>query len=308
MKKSTLIGIGVATAVGLLLLSSSLFTVNQAEQALVLRFGAPRAVIQEPGLKVKVPFIEDVIRYDARILDLDPPAEQIILGDQKRIEVDTFTRYRIVEPLLFYQAVRSEELARQRLQQMVISSLRRVLGNVMLPSVLSEERTGIMADIQQRVAEEAKPMGIAIVDVRIRRADLPEETSQSIYDRMKSERERQAREARAQGQERAQQIRSRAERERTVILAEAQRTAQLLRGQGEGEANQILTQAFGRDTEFFALYRSLQAYREAFGDSNTSLVLSPDSEFFRFFGKLPPGVIAGENGSQVGAARPSTVR
>lgn len=287
MSKSFAIGIGVAVAALVLLLSSAMFTVHQAEQALVLRFGAPRALIQEPGLNFKAPLIEDVVRFDARILDLDPPAESIVLGDQKRIEVDSFTRYRIVDPLRFYQAVRTEEFARQRLRDLVRSSLRRVLGNVMLPSVLSEERTQIMADIQKQVAEEAKPMGIAIVDVRIRRADLPEETSQSIYDRMKSERERQAREARAQGQERSQQIKSRAERERTVILAEAQRTAQLARGTGEGEANGIYAQAFGRDVEFFSLYRSLQAYRESLGDTNTSLVLSPDSDFFRFFTKQP---------------------
>lgn len=288
MSKTTLIAIAIAAGVVLVGLSSALFTVHQAEQALVLRFGAPRAVIQEPGLRFKAPFIEEVVRYDARVLDLDPPAEQIILGDQKRIEVDSFTRYRIVNPLLFYQTVRGEEFARQRLGQIVNSSLRRVLGNVMLPAVLSDERTAIMAEIQKQVAEEAKGMGIAISDVRIRRADLPEETSQSIYDRMKSERERQAREARAQGQERAQQIRSRAERERTVILAEAQRTAQLLRGQGDAEANLVYAKAYGADPEFFALYRSLEAYRMSFGDNTTSLVLSPNSDFFRFFGRMPP--------------------
>lgn len=286
MKKPALIAV-VAGAAVLIGLSSALFTVHQAEQALVVRFGAPRAVIQEPGLKVKAPFIDEVRRYDKRVLDLDPPVEQIILGDQKRIEVDSFTRWRIVEPLRFYQAVGNEQAARDRLRAIVSSSLRRVLGNVMLPAVLSEERTQIMAEIQRQVAEEAKGMGVAVVDVRIRRADLPEETSQSIYDRMKSERERQAREARAQGSERAQQIRSRAERERTVILAEAQRTAQLTRGQGDAEANRIYAEAYGKDPEFFGLYRSLEAYRNVFGDNATSLVLSPDSEFFRYFGRLP---------------------
>lgn len=288
MRKHSLAIIGIIAAVALVVLSSTLFTVHQAEQALVVRLGAPRAVITDPGLKVKLPTpFEDVVRYDARVLDLDPPAEQIILGDQKRIEVDSFTRYRIVDPLAFYRTLRNEEAARQRLREIVNSSLRRVLGNVMLPSVLSEERTAIMSDIQKQVAEEAKPLGIAILDVRIRRADLPDETSQSIYDRMKSERERQAREARAQGQERAQQIRSRAERERTVILAEAQRAAQLLRGEGEGEANRVFAEAYNRDPEFFALYRSLQAYRDAFGDNTTSMVLSPDSEFMRYFTHLP---------------------
>lgn len=288
MSRTTLALIGIGAAIALALLSSTLFTVHQAEQALVVRLGAPRAVITEPGLKVKLPApFEDVVRYDARVLDLDPPAEQIILGDQKRIEVDSFTRYRIVDALAFYRTLRNEEAARQRLREIVNSSLRRVLGNVMLPSVLSEERTKIMSEIQRQVAEEAKPLGIAIVDVRIRRADLPDETSQSIYDRMKSERERQAREARAQGQERSQQIKSRAERERTVILAEAQRSAQLLRGEGDAEANKVFAAAYNRDPEFFALYRSLQAYRDAFGDNNTSMVLSRDSEFMRYFGQLP---------------------
>ncbi len=300
--KKTLIALGIAAAVVLVGLSSALFTVSEVEQALVVRFGAPRAVVQEPGLKVKAPFIDEVRRYDARVLDLDPPAEQIILGDQKRIEVDSFTRWRIVDPLQFYQAVGNETAARDRLRSVVSSSLRRVLGNVMLPTVLSEERTAIMTEIQRQVAEEAKGMGVAIVDVRIRRADLPEETSQSIYERMKSERERQAREARAQGQERAQQIRSRAERERTVILAEAQRTAQLLRGHGDAEANRIFAEAYSVDPEFFALYRSLEAYRDAFGDDSTSLVLSPDSEFFRFFGRLPGAADATGAGPRSAAA------
>lgn len=295
MTKHSLAIAGIVAAVLLAALSSSLFTVYQAEQVLVVRMGAPRAVMTEPGLKVKWPLIEDVLRYDARILDLDSSSEQIILGDQKRISVDTFTRYRIVDPLAFYRTVRTEESARQRLREIVGSSMRRVLGNVMLPSVLSEERTKIMAEIQSQVSEEARSLGIVIADVRIRRADLPDETSQSIYDRMKSERERQAREARAQGQERAQQIKSRAERERTVILAEAQRAAQLLRGQGEAEANGIFAEAYNRDPEFFALYRSLQAYRDAFTDNTTSMVLSPSSEFMRYF-THPAGVGGGMTG------------
>lgn len=287
MRGGKLYILGALALVTLVLLGSALFTVHQAEQALVLRFGAHRMTITEPGLKLKMPFVDDVVRYDARVLDLDPPAEQVILADQKRIVVDTFTRFRIVDPLQFYQAVRTEDAARARLREIINGSLRRVLGNVTLQSVLSDERTAIMAEIMQQVQNETSGLGIHISDVRIRRADLPEETSQSIYDRMKSEREREAREARAQGQERAQQIRSRAERERTVILAEAQRQAQLLRGDGDAQANNVYAQAFGKDPEFFGLYRSLQAYREALGSDNTSLVLSPDSEFFRYFGKLP---------------------
>ena len=274
---------GVVGFVALLLAFSSLFVVHQTEQALVVRLGEPRQMIQEPGLKVKAPFIEEVVRYDNRLLELDPPAEQVILADQKRIEVDTYTRFRIEDPLKFYRAVRTEENARARLREIISSSLRRVLGNVMLPSVLSEERARIMSDIQEQVTTEAKPLGIAIADVRLRRADLPEETSQSIYARMKSEREREAREARAQGQERAQEIRSRAERERTVILAEAQRQAQILRGTGDAEASRIFAAAYNQDPAFFAFFRTLQAYRTALSDDKTALLLSPEGDFFRYF-------------------------
>ncbi len=287
MNRPLLIAVVVAM-VGLMLAGSSLFIVNQAEQALVLRFGAHRATIKEPGLHAKIPFIEDVVRYDLRLLALDPPDEQIILGDQKRIVVDTFTRYRISDPLKFYQSVRTETLARAQLAQIVSSAMRRVMGQVMLPSILSDERAKIMQQIQQEVAERADAeLGIQVVDVRLRRADLPEETSQAIYDRMKSERERQAKEARAQGYEWGQQIRARADRERTVILAEAQRQAQIERGQGDAEANRIFAEAFGKDPQFFALYRSLQAYRHALADGNTTLVLSPDNEFLRALGSGP---------------------
>lgn len=284
MNRIPLAALAVLAVLGLILASSALFVVGQAEQALVLRFGAHRDTIRNPGLHFKVPLIEDVVRYDLRLLALDPPAEQIILGDQKRVEVDTYTRYRITDPLKFYQSLRTETQARAQLTQIVSSGLRRVLGQIMLPSLLSEERARIMDDIQREVGERAASYGITVADVRIRRADLPEETSQSIYDRMKSERERQAKELRAQGYEWGQQIRARAERERTVILAEAQRSAQIVRGQGDAEANRIFAEAFGKDPQFFALYRSLQAYRSALADNNTTMVLSPDSEFFRFFG------------------------
>jgi len=287
MSRTTIIA-AVAALLAVMLASSSLFIVNQAEQALVLRFGAHRATIKEPGLHAKIPFIEDVVRYDLRLLALDPPEEQIILGDQKRIVVDTFARYRIADPLKFYQSVRTETQARAQLSQIMSSAMRRVLGQVMLPSILSEERAHIMSQIQQDVAERAdRELGIQVVDVRLRRADLPEETSQSIYDRMKSERERQAKEARAQGYEWGQQIRARADRERTVILAEAQRQAQIEKGQGDAEANRIFADAFGKDPQFFALYRSLQAYRHALADGNTTMVLSPDNEFLRALGSGP---------------------
>jgi membrane protease subunit HflC len=269
---------------------SSLFVVTQGEEALVLRFGAvayPDDPVVGPGLHLKKPFIEDVVRYDARLLDVDPPAEEVILADQKRIVVDTYTRFKIVDPLLFYQAVRTEEAARSRLREIVNNSARRVLGGVMLPSVLSSEREQIMHGILVQVEEAAKALGVEVVDVRLRRADLPQQTSQAIFNRMVSERQREAAEARAQGAERAQEIRAGAERERTVILAEAQRQAQILRGQGEADANKTYAEAFSADPQFFAFYRSLHAYKEALGDQNTTYLLSPDSDFFRYFAHAP---------------------
>lgn len=273
-----------ALAIAAVIVSSSLFVVNQAEQALVLRLGAHRATIKQPGLHMKVPLIEEVVRYDQRLLSLEPPAEEIILGDQKRIVVDTYTRYRIADPLKFYQTLRNETNARNQLTQVVSSALRQALGQVMLPSLLSDERTRIMAAIQAEVSERGASYGIAVADVRIRRADLPEETSQSIYDRMKSERERQAKELRAQGYEWGQQIRARADRERTVILAEATRQANGLRAQGDTESSRIYNEAYGRDPKFYDFYRSLEAYRTTLTDGSTTMVLSPDSEFFRHFG------------------------
>lgn len=282
--------VGVLLLVLLLVATSSFYIVNQGEQALVLRFGAvadPEDPVKGPGLHVKKPFIEEVVRYDARLLEVDPPAEQVILADQKRIEVDTYTRYSITNPLLFYQAVRTEEAARARLREIINNSARRVLGSAMLPSVLSPEREQIMHEMKSQVSAAAKSLGVTIADVRIRRADLPPETSQAIYRRMESERQREAAEARAQGAERAQQIRAAAERERTVILAEAQRQAQILRGQGDNEANRVYAEAFSADPAFFSFYRSLSAYREALGEGSTTYVLSPDSDFFRFFANAP---------------------
>jgi membrane protease subunit HflC len=278
---------GIAAAL-FILLSSSLFVVTQGEVALVLRFGAvqsPEDPVKHPGLHIKLPIIDDVVRFDARLLDVDPPAEQVILADQKRIVVDSYTRFRIRDPLQFYQAVRTEEVARARLREIVNNANRRVLGSAMLPSVLSPEREQIMKEIQKQANEAAKPLGIDVVDVRIRRADLPPETSQAIFKRMESERQREAAEARAQGQERAFEIRAGADRERVVISAEAQRQSQILRGQGENEAAKIYADAFQADPQFYGFYRSLQAYRMSLADSNTTFVLTPDSEFFKYFGK-----------------------
>ncbi len=265
----------------------SLFIIAQQEQAIIRQLGAPKRLIQEPGLKMKLPFFQDVVIYDKRLLDMDPPAEQVILSDQKRLDVDTYTRYRISDPLKFFQSLGTEEAARSQLRQIVSSALRGVLGNITMSSLLSAERLKIMNEIQQQTNTNAERFGIQVVDVRIRRADLPEETSQAIYERMKSEREREARENRAQGSERAQQIRSRAERERTVILAESQKMAQITKGQGDAEANRIYAEAYGRDPQFFSFYRAMQSYRQAIGDKDTTLILSPDSDFFKYL--MGPG-------------------
>ncbi|MCG5239810.1 protease modulator HflC [Azospirillum doebereinerae] len=284
----TLAAIGLGIVVLGVVLTSSVFTVNEAQQALVLQFGEPRRVIREPGLKFKIPFIQEVRILDRRVLDLDPPVEQVILADQKRLDVDAFARYRIHDPLRFYQTAGTEAIAETRMNATVNSALRRVLGNVTVLAVLSDERAKIMNDIKLQVNAEAQRFGIEIVDVRIRRADLPEETSQSIFSRMRSEREREAAEARAQGQEQAQQIRSRAERERTVIVAEAQRDSQILRGEGDNTALKLIAEATAQDPEFYGFYRSLEAYRKTLNKDDTTMVLSPTGEFFRYFGTASP--------------------
>jgi len=278
-----LIVIVVALVVAGIVATSALFVVDQTEQALVLQFGQPRRVIREPGLWMKRPFLEDVRRYDNRLLDFEPPPEEVIVSDQKRLVVDTYTRYRITDPLLFYQTANSEVAVRARLSAMVNGSLRRVLGNVTLSALLSHQRSSIMKQIRDEVRDQGKGFGIDVVDVRIRRADLPEENSQAIYARMVSERQQQAAQFRGEGAEAAQTVRANADRERTVIIAEAQRDAQKVRGDGDAQSIRIYADAFGQDKEFFAFYRSMQAYRDALTGHGTSFVLTPDTGFFRFF-------------------------
>jgi modulator of FtsH protease HflC len=284
--------LGVVLVVAGILLTSSFFIVDQTEQALVLQLGEVRRVIREPGLEMKRPFIENVISYDKRVLDFEPPHEEIIVSDQKRLVVDSYTRYRINNPLLFYQTVGTEAGVRARMSAIVSGSLRRVLGNVTLTDILSTKRGAIMFQIRDDVAEQAKPFGIEVVDVRLRRADLPEENSQAIYARMQSEREQQARQYRGEGAEAAQTVRANAERERTVILAEAQRDAQRVRGDGDAQAVKIYGDAFGQDKQFFSFYRSLQAYRDSLTGKDTSFVLSPEGNFFRFFNGWPGSATA----------------
>ena len=286
MNRWTLTVTAVALVVAGIFMMSSLFIVDQTEIALVLQFGQPRRVIRHPGLEVKRPFIENVIYYENRLLDLEPPPEEVIVSDQKRVVVDTYTRYRITNPLLFYQSVNTEAGVRARLSALVNGSLRRVLGNVTLSQLLSYQRAEIMHQIRDEVSVEGKAFGINVVDVRIRRADLPKENSEAIYARMQSERHQQAAQYRGEGAEAAQTVRANAERERTVILAEAQREAQRARGEGDAQAIKTYADAYGQDKEFFAFYRSMQAYRDALNGHTTSFVLSPDSGFFRFFENL----------------------
>jgi len=271
---------------------SSAFTVDQTQQALVLQLGEPKRTIQEPGLAFKIPFIQDVTYYEKRVLSLIPQeAEEVILADQKRLKVDAFARYQISDPLLFYQTVRNETGARGRLDAIIDSSVRRALGRETLASILTGQRNDITRSIGEEVNESVSSLGIQIIDVRLRRADYPEATSQNIFNRMKSEREREAKEFRATGEEEAQKIRSAAEKTRTVIISEAQRVAQETRGAGDSDAIRIYADSFGKDPEFFSFYRSMEAYQKSLGKTGTSMVLSPDSAFFRYFldkdGKSP---------------------
>ncbi len=306
MSQRLLAVVGIVLVIAGVLAMSSFFIVDQTEQALVLQLGEVRRVVREPGLQMKRPFIENVVDYDKRVLDYEPPPEEVIVSDQKRLVTDTYTRYRIANPLLFYQSVGSEAGVRARLSALVSGSLRRVLGNVTLSEILSEKRAAIMRQIRDEVAEQAKAFGIEVVDVRLRHADLPEENSQAVYARMQSEREQQARQYRGEGAEAAQTVRANAERERTVILAEAQRDAQRVRGDGDAQAVRIYADAFGQDKEFFAFYRSLQAYREALNGRDTSFVLSPEGNFFRFFNGWSgsPGIAAPVGTPPGGGTRP----
>jgi len=264
---------------------NGLFIVQQTQQGIVLQFGEPKRTLQEPGLNWKIPFIQNVVFYENRVLSMvSSDSDEVILADQKRLEVDTYTRYRIINPLLFYQTVRNVLGVEQRLDAIVDSSVRRVLGGATLIDILSESRSGLTTSIREEVNVSANSLGLEIIDVRIRRADYPDATSQNIFNRMKSEREREAKEFRATGEEEAQKIRADADKQRTVMVAEARRQSEILRGEGDAKSIEIYANAFGQDKDFFSFYRSMQAYRKTFSEQGTSLVLSPDSEFFRFFG------------------------
>ena len=267
----------------------SLFAVKEINQAIVLQFGDPKRVIAEPGLQVKIPFIQNVVFLDRRILSLDPQPEEVIASDQKRLIVDAYARFKIVDPLKFYISVGDERVARSRLATIINSRLRSVLGKQSLATLLSEDRTKQMSIIQDGVNVEAEKFGITIIDIRIKRADLPQANSEAIYKRMQTEREREAKEFRAKGAEMAVTITSTADKEVTVLLANARKQSEIMKGEGDGQRNKIFADAFGKDPEFFSFYRAMQAYEKALIGGDTSLILSPDSDFFKFFGST--GVI-----------------
>ena len=276
-------GISVAIAATLFF---SIFIVKEVNQAIVLQFGDPKRIIVKPGLNFKIPFIQNVVFLDKRILNLDTPPEEVIASDQKRLIVDAFARFQIIDPLKFYISVGNERVARSRLSTIINSRIRSVLGTQRLQTLLSEDRTKQMALIQEGVNNEAEKFGIKIIDVRIKRADLPQANSDAIFARMQTERNREAKEFRAKGAEMAVTITSTADKEVTVILADAQKKSEIMKGEGDGQRNKIFADAFGQDPEFFAFYRAMQAYEKALIGGETSLVLSPDSEFFKFFGNV----------------------
>ena len=262
----------------------SLFTVKEINQAIVLQFGNPKKVITTAGLQWKIPFVQNVVFLDRRILSLDPPPEEVIASDQKRLIVDAYSRFKIIDPLKFYISVGNEMVARSRLATIINSRIRNVLGKQSLATLLSEERGRQMAIIQEGVNEEAKKFGIEIIDVRIKRADLPQANSEAIYKRMQTEREREAKEFRARGAEMAVTITSTADKEVTVILANADKQSEIMKGEGDGIRNKIFADAFGQDPEFFSFYRAMQAYEKALIGGETTMILSPDSDFFKYFG------------------------
>ena len=284
MNKIVLAIVGFIVIVGGILVSASLFTVHQTQQALILQFGNPVRVITTPGLKFKLPFVQNIRYYDRRILDLDPPAQEIILNDQKRINVDSFVRYKITNPLEFLKTAQTDANFRQIFGGRLNAAVRSEVGKVLLGDMLSNKRDDVMGLITVQLKKQAPQFGIEVIDVRIGRTDLPETTSQSVYNRMRSQRIAEAAKLRAEGAELKAKTQADADRRRTVILAEAQKDSQIQRGIGEGAQTDILNSAYGQDRDFFEFYRSMEAYSKAFGEG-TTMVLSPDSDFFKFFGK-----------------------
>ena len=284
LNKKFFIGIVI---IAIIILFNALFIVRQTQQTLILQFGDPIRIIQKPGLNIKIPLIQSAIYYDVRILEFDAEVEEVILSDQKRLLVDAFIRYKIVDPLKFYQAVGNENGFKARVTGLLSGSLRRVMGGDPLEVVLSQDRTSLMEKIQEGINLEAVNFGVSIVDVRIKRADLPKANSEAIFGRMRAEREKEARQFRAEGAEESQKIKAKAEKDKVVIVAEAKKKSQIIKGIGDEEAVRIYANAFNKDQEFFAFYRSMEAYKQAFleGEDDPTLILSPDSDFFKYFNK-----------------------
>jgi membrane protease subunit HflC len=274
----------VLVVVLLIVAYGSLFTVYQTHQALVVRLGKPVDVVTDPGLHTKLPIVDSVIYVDKRILDLENPSQEVIASDQKRLVVDAFARYKIIDPLKFYQTVGSIDAANSRLSTLLNSKLRGVLGGATLTHIVRDEREALMANVRDQLNQQALEFGINVIDVRIRRADLPDQNSQFVYTRMQTERQREAAEFRGQGSQRAQEIRARAERDRTVLLADATSKAEQTRGEGDAERNRIYADAYNKDAEFFTFYRSMQAYEAGLKHNDTRMILKPNSDFFRYFG------------------------
>ncbi len=301
MKLGIASGVSLVVLILLLLVGyGSVFTVYQTRQALVVRLGEPIRVVTEPGLNFKLPVFDNVIYIDNRILGLENAAQEVIASDQKRMVVDAFARYRVKDPLMFYQTVGSIEGANSRLSSQLNSALRRVLGEATLTQVVRDQREALMARVRDQLDREAQGFGIHVVDVRIRRADLPEQNSQAVYQRMITERQRQAAEYRANGSQRAQEIRAKADRDVTVLVAEANSKSEQIRGEGDATRNGIFAEAYGKDPDFFAFYRSMQAYEAGLRPNDTRLVLKPDSDFFRYFSNPSgkPTTPAGQTGGQ----------
>ncbi|MEA2996773.1 MAG: modulator of FtsH protease HflC [Alphaproteobacteria bacterium] len=296
--------LAVIVVVVLIIGYSSLFTVYQTRQALVVRLGQPLRVVTQPGLHGKLPLLDNVIYIDKRILDLENSSQEVIASDQKRLVVDAFARYRIHDALRFYQTVSSVDGANSRLSPLLNSALRRVLGEATLTQLVRDERAQLMTRVREQLDREAQQFGVTVVDVRIRRADLPEQNSQAVYKRMQTEREREAQEFRSQGTQKAQEIRARADRDVTVVVADATSKSEQTRGEGDAERNRIFAEAYGKDTDFFSFYRSMQAYETGLRQGDTRLVIRPDSEFFRYFAD-PSGKQRGAAGSPAAAAPPA---
>ena len=302
---SVLIVLGIAAVVAYL----TLFTVYQTQQALVLEFGKPKREIKDPGLHYKIPFIQNVEYFDKRILDIDTAAQEVIASDKKRLVVDAFARYRITDPLMFFQSVRDERIANSRIGAILEASLRRVLGGATFQAVVRDKREALMRTILSQVNKEASELGVEIVDVRIKRVDLPEANMQAIYRRMQTERPREAAEWRAEGEGAARRIRATADRQVTVIKADATGESERTRGDGDAERNRIYAEAYNKDPEFFGFYRSMQAYETGLGSSDTRMLLSPDSEFFKYFnnagGQAAPGGKPGEHPTTPAEPKPA---